>query len=76
MGRTGSCPGGALAPAAPSGPGAPPDADLAAEDNATALDAPRGSDPSPSSADEDRIERALVELGAAPADALSDTEPE
>ena len=52
-----------------------PNASLEAADNATALDAPRGSDQSRSSADEDRIERALVELGAVPPDAASDAEP-
>ena len=55
--------------------GTPPDADFAAENNATALDAPSGRSQSMADANEDRIERALVELGAVPPHALSDAEP-
>lgn len=54
---------------------APPGANVAAEHTATALDPVSGSQ-SPTDANENRIERALVELGVVPPDALEDTAPE
>jgi hypothetical protein len=48
--------------------GRAPDADRAGEDNATALDEPRGGQ---SARDEDRIEAALVDLGVVPPETTS-----